>query len=76
MILFIIERLTGSNHDALSGMDAQRIEILHIADSDAIVVAISNDLVFDFLPTFQVLFDQNLVCARQCLLCTFFNFFR
>ena len=34
-------------------MDAQRVEILHIADGDAVVVAVPHYLVFYLLPSLQ-----------------------
>ena len=41
-------------------MDSHRIHVFHIADYDAIVIAIPHDFVFDLLPLLEVFFDQDL----------------
>ena len=41
-------------------MDPHRIQVFHIADYDAVVIAIPHDLVFDLLPLLEVLLDQDL----------------
>ena len=46
-------------------MHAHRIKILDRADDDAIVLAVAHDLHFEFFPTEQRLFDQQLVRGRQ-----------
>ena len=60
MILRIGERLRGSHHDALAGMDAQRVEVLHVTDGDAVVIAVAHHLVFYLLPSFQRLLHKHL----------------
>ena len=56
----IAQCLRWSHYDALAGMDAQRIEVLHITYRDAIVIAVAHHFVFDFLPSFQRFFNQDL----------------
>ena len=34
-------------------MDAERIEVLHVADGDAVVVTVAHHFILDFLPAFQ-----------------------
>ena len=65
MVFRIGKRLRRGHNDALAGMDAQRVEVFHIADRDAVVVAVAHDLVFDLFPAFQRLFDQNLRRVRK-----------
>ena len=54
------QRLRGSNHDRFAGMDAQRVEVLHVADGDAVVITVAHHLVFYLLPAFQRLLHQHL----------------
>mmetsp|Transcript_18339 Transcript_18339/g.27226 ORF Transcript_18339/g.27226 Transcript_18339/m.27226 type:complete len:317 (-) Transcript_18339:191-1141(-) len=49
-------------------MNTQWIKVLHVTDSYTIVMSISNDLVFHFLPALHRLFDKNLVRQSQSLL--------
>ena len=58
--LLVGKGLRRGHHDALAGMYAERVEVLHVADCDAVVVAVAHDLVFDFLPSAQGLLDQHL----------------
>ena len=61
LVIFRIRQcLTGSHHDAFTGMDPHRIEILHIAYRDAVIETVTDDFVFDFLPPFQEFFDEDL----------------
>ena len=46
-------------------MDAERVEVLHVADGDTVVVLVAHHLVFDFLPAFQRLFDEHLRGERE-----------
>jgi hypothetical protein len=41
-------------------VDAERIEVFHVANSDAVVVGIANDFVLKFLPTLKRLLNQDL----------------
>ena len=58
----------GSHHDALARMDAQRVEVLHVADGDAVVVAVAHHLVLYLLPASQRLLHQHLRREREGLL--------
>ena len=60
VVLFIIQGLRGSDHDRLTGMDAHRVEVFHVAHRDAVIPSVANDLVLDLLPTSQALLDKNL----------------
>ena len=41
-------------------MDPQCIDVLHVADRDAVILGIADHLVLDLFPTFQVLLDEDL----------------
>ena len=60
MVFTVGQGLGRSDDDTLAGVDAERVEVLHIADRDAVVIAVANDLIFDFLPAFQAFFDEDL----------------
>ena len=60
LILIVVECLRWGDDDGVAGVDPHRIEVLHVADGDAVVSAIAHDLVFDLLPAPQVLLHQDL----------------
>src|SRR5207247_9786852 len=60
-------RIAPLNNDALTRMDAHRVEVFHVADRDAVIELVTDDLVFDFLPSDEVLFDQYLRAVRERL---------
>ena len=68
VILFVGERLRRSDHNAFACVDSKRVEILHIADSDAVVIAVPYHLVLYFLPSLEGFLDKNLRRERECLL--------
>ena len=68
MIFTVGERLRGSDDYRLSGMDAKRIEVLHVAHRNAVVIAVAHYLVLDFLPSLQALLHQDLGRERESLL--------
>ena len=47
--------------DAVAGVDAHRVEVLHVADGDAVVGAVAHHLVLDLFPAGEDLLDQDLV---------------
>ena len=49
-------------------MDAQRVEILHVADGDAVVIPVAHHLVFHFLPAAEALLHQHLRREGESLL--------
>ena len=59
------QRLGRGDDDALARVDAHGVEVLHVADGDAVVVGVADDLVFDFLPAFQVFLDEDLGGRRE-----------
>ena len=61
LVVFVIrQRLRGSDDDTLTGMDTERVEVLHITDGDTVVVAVTYDLVLDFLPALEALLYKDL----------------
>ena len=75
VVVAVRERLRRSHYDTLAGVDAQRVEVLHVADRDAVVVLVAHHLIFHFLPAFQALLDQNLGREAQCLVTDDLQFF-
>ena len=69
MIFGVGQRLRRSNHYRLTGMDAKRIEILHIADGDAIIVSVSNYLILNLFPSLQALLYKHLRREREGFFC-------
>ena len=61
MILVVCECLRGSDHDALTGMYPERIEVLHVTYGYAVVKAVTYHLIFNLLPSFQGFFHKYLV---------------
>ena len=51
--------------DAVSGVHAHGIHVLHAADRDRLVVAVPHDLELDLLVSADALFDQHLVHRAQ-----------
>ena len=49
-------------------MDAERIEVLHVADGDTVVVTVAHHLVFYLLPSLQTLLHKHLRRERECFL--------
>ena len=60
LVLLVVERLRRRDDDGLARVDAHRVEVLHVADGDAVVAAVADDLVLDLLPAAQVLLDEHL----------------
>ena len=42
-------------------MDTDRINVLHAADCDRLVIGVAHDLEFDFLVALDALFNQHLM---------------
>ena len=67
MVLAVGEGLRGGDNDALAGMDAQRVEVLHVADGDAVVVTVAHHLILDLFPPLERLLDEELVGIVESL---------
>ena len=74
MVFRIGERLRGRNDDRLARVDAQRVEVLHVADRDTVVIAVAHHLVLYLLPALQRLLNQHLRREREGFLGQFVEF--
>ena len=68
VIIGIAQGLGGSDHDRLTRMDAEWIEVLHVADRDTVVETVAYHLILYLFPAFQTLLDQHLRREREGLL--------
>ena len=68
VIFAVREGLRGSHHNAFARVDAQRVEVLHVADGDAVVETVPDHFILYFLPSLQRLFHQHLRGERESLL--------
>ena len=74
VVLGIRQRLAWCNDDTLAGVNSHRIEVLHVANRDAIIDTVTDDFVFNFLPPTEVLLDEDLRRVRQSAACTLVYF--
>ncbi len=65
MIVVVGKRLRRCNYDTFPGVYAQRVEVFHVAHGDAVVVSVADNFVFDFFPSPQRFFHENLRRERQ-----------
>ena len=56
----VSQGLGRSHNDGIAGMDTHRVKVLHVADSNAVVVAVTHYLVLDFLPACHAALNQHL----------------
>ena len=59
--IVIVQGQYGGDHYGVSGMDAYRIDVLHAADSDGPVSAVTHHLKFNFLESLHGFLDQDLM---------------
>ena len=60
LVLAVGQRLGGRDHDRVAGVDAHRVEVLHVADRDAGVGGVAHHLVLDLFPALQGALQQHL----------------
>ena len=60
VVLPVGQSLAWSHHDALPGVDAQGVQVLHVAHGDAVVVGVPHHLVLHLLPALQALVNDQL----------------
>ena len=63
LILLVAQGLRRRNNDRVAGVDADRVNVLHVTDGDGVALVVAHDLVLDFLPAGDALLDKNLVNA-------------
>ncbi len=61
LVFHVGERQAGGDDDAVAGVYAHRVDVLHVADGDAVVVAVAHHLVLHFLPARDALLDEDLL---------------
>ena len=67
--LFLAEGAGRRYNDALAGVDAQGVEVLHAGHGEAVVVGIADNLELYLLPALQALFNKNLGSESEGALC-------
>ncbi len=60
VILGVREGLRGGDDDALPRVDPHRVEVLHVADRDAVVEGVAHNLILDLFPAGEALLDEHL----------------
>ena len=65
MIFAVCQGLRWSHHNTFSGMNAKRVEVLHIADSYAIIEFIPDNFIFNLFPSFERFFNEYLICKGE-----------
>ena len=60
VILTVVECLGGGNDNGFSGVDAQWVEVFHIANRDTVVIAVAHHFILNLFPTLQTLLYQHL----------------
>ena len=69
VVVGVAQRLTGCHDDALTRMDAQRVEVLHVTHGDAVVIAVTHNLVLYLLPALERLLHEHLWREREGFFC-------
>ena len=65
-LIFLVGQGQGRcHHDGVSCMDAHRVDVLHGAHGDGVVLAVPDDFELDFLPPCYALLHQDLSDGRQ-----------
>ena len=67
VVILVGQCLRRSHDNALSRMYSERVEVLHVADRDAVVILVPDHLVLDFLPALQGFLHENLRGERESL---------
>jgi hypothetical protein len=60
VVLLVRQGLTRGNDDTVTGVNSERVEVLHVANSDTVVVSVTDDLVLNLLPALEGLLNKNL----------------
>ena len=51
VVLAVGQCLRGRNNDGITGVNAKGVEVFHVTNSDAIIIAITNNLILKLLPS-------------------------
>jgi len=60
VVLLIRKGLRRGHDNRVTGVDTQRIEVLHVTHGDAVVLGVANDFILGFLPALETLLYQDL----------------
>ena len=60
VVIVVAECLRRSHHDTLSGVDSERVEVLHVAHGDAVVIAVAHHLIFHLFPALERFLNEHL----------------
>ena len=74
MVFLVGESLRRRHYNAFPGVDSERVEVLHVADSDAVVISVPHDFVFNLLPALEGFLDKYLRRERESLLADLVEF--
>ena len=66
--LLFCKRTCWSHHNRLTGVDSQRIEVLHACYCKTVIIGITYNLELNLFPSFEGLLDKNLVWESKCTL--------
>jgi len=75
LVLAVCQSLARRNDDRFAGVDAERVEVFHVDDGNAVVGVVADDFVLDFFPATEVFFDENLRRKGERFAGVFFEFF-
>ena len=75
MIFRVGQRLRRSNDYRLAGVNAQRVEVLHVAHRYTVIVTVAHNLILYLFPAFQALLNKHLWREGKRFLCQFVEFF-
>ena len=65
-VVFVVgQGLRGGDDDRVTGVDADRVDVLHRADGDGGVVGVAHNLELDLLVALDALLDQHLMHRRE-----------
>ena len=64
LVLVVRQRLGRCHDNGVARMDADRVEVFHVADGDAVIIAVAHDFVLDFLPAGYAALDEDLANHR------------
>jgi hypothetical protein len=67
VVVLIRESLRRSDDDRVTGVNTKRVEVLHVTDSNAVVLAITDNLVLDLLPALHTALNKNLRAGGEGL---------
>ena len=65
MILRIGQCLRRGDHDSLAGMDTQRVEVLHVTYSDAVIITVTDHFILHLLPAFQDVYKRQYLSLSE-----------